>query len=244
MLWIIAVPVVVIGAAFFLCGIYLETRNPRTNAEDNFAWGVLALGTSMTAGGVAIPFVRSWVVALIALASPFFGFWLAVAAFWMIALTFNSWPSQEQMVPSGYAMIPQAKQIDDLLGPAWHSCSNYKEPNVVEWITTELFAGRYKLEMRVNVEVDRRSGNISKITGEPRFMLCEVYDIEGRGVSYKYWHEFGAEKWIKIVKAKGDFSVIGIHLDRDNPVPGFAEYKNTPRNGIQMKVDRNLSVEK
>lgn len=236
--WIIAVPIAVIGAVILFRGFYLETRNPRTNAEDNFAWFVLALGTSMTAAGVAIPFARRWVVVLIAFVSPFLAFSLAVVAFWITMLS-NRWPSQQQMVTAGYPMIPQAKQIDHLFGPAWHQTSNYQEPNVVEWITTALFAGRYELTMRVHVEVDRL-GNVSKVIGEPRFMLGEVARVEGREVSYGQWHEFGAEEWEKVVKAKDDFSVIGIRLDRDNPVHGFVEYKKMVRNGIQMKAGTRL----
>ncbi len=146
------------------------------------------------------------------------------------------------MVNSGYPMIPQAKQIDDLIGPAWHSTSNCQQPNIVEWHTEALFAGRYELIMWVKAEVDRQFGRISKVIGEPRFSLGEVSRVEGRGASYQQWHEFGAEKWEKVVKAKGDFSVIGIRLDRDNPVRGFAEYKKIHRNGIQMKVGTSLPV--
>jgi hypothetical protein len=36
--------------------------------------------------------------------------------------------------------------------------------------------------------------------------------------------EFGAAEWKKVVEAKGDFSVIGIQLKRNSPVPNWDKY--------------------
>jgi hypothetical protein len=53
--------------------------------------------------------------------------------YWALAwLNGDIWPAQEVMVRSGYALIPEAKQIDDLFGPAWHRVSNYTKPDTVE----------------------------------------------------------------------------------------------------------------
>lgn len=215
----------------------------RSDYDDMLSMGVMAVGASLIGAGVSLPFARRRVVVSIALASPFLGFWLAVCAYWILMLTFGRWPSQEQMVQSGYQIIPEARQIDDLLGPAWHKLTNgrlsySREPDIAEWQTEALFGGRYQLTMWVKTEVDRQSGKVSKVIGEPRFILAEVSRISRRGVSYQGGHEFGAEEWQKVVKAKGDFSVIGIRLDRNHPVRGFAEYMKIPRNGIQMKVNR------
>jgi hypothetical protein len=172
------------------------------------------------------------------------GFALIVgyAYFWFAYLFLNRWPSQEQMVPSGYAMIPEAKQIDDLLGPAWHSISNYREPDIAEWHTKALFGGRYEMEMTVDARVDRRSAKVIEVIGKPRFLLLEVHEIIGsREVGYRAAGQraFGADEWQQVVRAKGDFTIIGIQLDRNNPVPGFNRYLAYPHNGVRMSKTNN-----
>jgi hypothetical protein len=153
-----------------------------------------------------------------------------------MAQYYSRWPAQEQMVSSGYRMIPEAQQIDDLLGPAWHSISNYQEPDLAEWQTEALFAGRYELSMWVSVRVDRNSGRVAGVVGEPRFRLLEIEEIRNsREVSYKDQREFGLDQWRQVVRAQGDFSAIGIQLDRSRPVSGFDRYKALPRGGIQMR---------
>lgn len=140
------------------------------------------------------------------------------------------------MVSSGYSMIPYAKQVDDLFGPAWHFTSNYQQPNLVEWCTETLFAGRYELHMRVQIKINKQTGKVLKVVGEPHFVVMEVTDIDGRSVTYDGDnHEFGMDEWNSVVDKRGDFSSIGILLDDSNPVPGFTEYRKRLRNGIQMK---------
>jgi hypothetical protein len=57
---------------------------------------------------------------------------LFLIGFYAFVWFLNAWPHPQTMARSGYPMIPEAKQIDDLLGPAWHAVWNYKEPNIVE----------------------------------------------------------------------------------------------------------------
>ena len=159
------------------------------------------------------------------------------AYFWFVYLFANRWPTQEQMVSSGYAVILEAQQIDDLLGPAWHSLSNYQEPDIAEWFTTALFGGRYEMQMTVNVRIDRRTGQVIEVIGEPRFLLLEIDEIQepaSAGYRAAGQREFGSHEWHEVVASKGDFAVIGIQLNRDGPVPGFKRYVAYPRNGIRM----------
>jgi hypothetical protein len=138
---------------------------------------------------------------------------------------------ERKAVKSGYSKIPQAKQIDELIGEADHFISGYKNTDPgLEWCTDVYFAGRYELGMRVDVEVNR-SSEVTKVIGEPKFYLSEVARVDvgpGDGVSVAYQpsghREFGAADWEKVVKAKGDFSVIGIKLNRSSPVPNFDKY--------------------
>jgi len=82
----LAVATLGVGLAVFVAGAYLETRNPRTNDEDNFAWCVLAVGTSLIGMGGSLPFARPVLVIVIALASPFIAFALAVFTFWALVM--------------------------------------------------------------------------------------------------------------------------------------------------------------
>lgn len=165
----------------------------------------------------------------------------AYAYFWYAYLVLGRWPSQERMVPSGYERITEARQIDDLFGPAWHSISNAKAPDSAEWHTEAYFAGRYKLWMTVGVRVNRQSGAID-VVGSPTFVLLEIQSIQGdrevsdREVSYRgsSQREFGADEWRQVVEANGDFSAIGITLNLNNPVPGLDRYLAQPRNGMRL----------
>lgn len=162
-----------------------------------------------------------------------------VVLYWIMVFV-HRWPSQETMVRSGYRLIPEAEQIDDLLGPAWHQTSNYSEPDIVEWQTDALFGGRYELIMLVPLRIDRRSGNVLKVLGKPEFVLCEIVSITLRpdgsieGVSNGESHQFGLTDWQKVVAAKGDFSGIGVQMKRGGAVANFDKYQTSPRNGIQM----------
>ena len=182
---------------------------------------------------------RLQTVAIVLVAVP--GFLVIVycglGLFYWVCVFADRWPSQETMVQSGYSLIPEARQIDSLFGPARHQTSNYKEPDIVEWQTEVQFAGRYDLTMLVHVQIDRRSGMVLGVLEKPRFILAEInkVNVDPNGVvsiSYGESHEFGLAEWQKIVAAKGDFSMIGIHLDRNSPIPNVG--KARPGNGIQM----------
>lgn len=121
------------GIAIVIVGAWLETRNPRSNLEDDVAWCLLAAGMCLIGAGIGLPSARPTTVILSAIAFPTAGWWLVFA--YLAAMFFNRWPSQVQMVRSGYAMIPEASQIDDLVGPARHEVCNYQEPDIAEWQT-------------------------------------------------------------------------------------------------------------
>jgi len=226
------------GLLTMIVGGWLETRNPRSNAEYDLAWCLMAAAMCLIGAGISLPFARPTVVILTSIASPIAGWCLLVVVYWS-AMLFNSWPSQEQMVRSGYAIIPEAKQIDDLLGPAQHQVSNYWEPDIADWQTHARFAGRYELVMIAKVRVDRRSGRVIEVIDSPRFQLYEVESTDGSATTFRQAgeREFGADEWRRVVKAGGDFSVIGIQLNYDNPVPGFDRMRAKAQNGIRIRAD-------
>jgi hypothetical protein len=82
----IAVALFFAGLALFGDGVYLETRNPRSNAEDDVALCVLAAGVALITIGTSLPFLPIWAVALIGIVSPFAAFGVAVIVFWMIVM--------------------------------------------------------------------------------------------------------------------------------------------------------------
>jgi hypothetical protein len=137
---------------------------------------------------------------------------------------------ERKAVKSGYTQLPEARQIDELIGEADHFISGPKNTaSGLEWCTDVYFGGRYELGMRVDVEVDAATSKVTRFIGRPKFYLHEVGSVDilpdGRtSVSYRSQHEFGADDWAKIVKAHGDFSAIGIQLDRDHPIANFESY--------------------
>jgi hypothetical protein len=236
---LLAVAVFGIGVATLIAGYWLESRNPRSSVEDTAAWGILGVGMFLLGVGATLPFARLIVAVCVGIVVCSVAWWLLVIAYW-IALYYSRWPAQQEMVSSGYRVIPEAKQIDELFGPAWHKLSNYQEPDIAEWQTEALIPPRYELSMWVPVRVDRNSGQVTEVIGKPQFRLVEVAEIRNsREVQYKGDHpyEFGLEQWHRVVGSQGDFSAIGIQWDRNRPVPGFDSYKAAPRNGIQMRFE-------
>ena len=163
-----------------------------------------------------------------------------LAALYWVSVWFQRWPAQETMVRTGYSLIPEAQQIDDLLDPAWHKVCNYTEPDTAEWQSVALFGGRYELTMAVHIQIDRQSGKVTKVLDKPQFTLAQVTSIEVRddgtigSIYYGESHSFAQAEWQKVVAAKGDFSVIGIRLVQGKPVANFDAYRNSPPNGMQV----------
>jgi hypothetical protein len=139
-------------------------------------------------------------------------------------------------VKSGFKKIPEARQIEDLLGEADHFIS-YSGPNVPQdWNTVVRFGGRYELAMQVVVETSFDFSEVTKVKGEPRFYFYEVSRIvhypNGKfGCYYNGASErhFGRAEWRKVVAAKADFSVIGIRLKRGPSVPDFEKFVRAVR---------------
>jgi hypothetical protein len=139
-------------------------------------------------------------------------------------------------VKSGFRKIPEAKQIEDLLGEADHFIS-YSGPNVPqEWNTEVHFGGRYELTMQVVVETSFDFSRVTKVKGEPKFYFSEVSRVEhypngqwGADFDGSSERQFGRVEWQKIVANKGDFSAIGVKLKRGPPVPDFQRYVDAVR---------------
>ncbi len=82
----IALAIFCAGLAVFVAGVYLQTRNPRSDEEDVFAWQVLAVGVFLLGVGVSLPFVRAWLALAIGFVSPYIAFMLAVLVVWCVII--------------------------------------------------------------------------------------------------------------------------------------------------------------
>jgi hypothetical protein len=88
---VLAIALVGMGVWLLVQGIQLELRNPRTNEEDDFAWGVLALGAFLAGIGGSMPFMRIRWVIVIGLASPLAGFGIVVWLVWGCIILSSVW---------------------------------------------------------------------------------------------------------------------------------------------------------
>ena len=132
----------------------------------------------------------------------------------------------EQAVKSGFAQLPLAMQMEELFGEGDHFISVSHHADLIEtWNTEVWFAGRYDLTMQSQVKVNDDFGKVVAVSS-PVFYLDGVnwLNSDGGGGTYGESYSFGEADWEKVVKAKRDFSVIGIHLKLDSPVPNFDKY--------------------
>ena len=100
-----------------------------------------------------------------------------------------------------------------------------REP--AHWNTVVWFGGRYELTYQTLVMPDYRAHSV-KQTQNPIFILCEITTTTnaGRGAEFDPAGErrFGEVEWNRIIAAKGDFSVIGVHIKTNAPVAGIENY--------------------
>jgi len=139
-------------------------------------------------------------------------------------------------VRDGIKTVPHVQEImkifpnaptDNFIGQ-----SSY-DKNIGIWNTVVYFGGRYQFGYQVDVIVDYKHNRISKVAGIPQFYLWEVATLtplNSDGVIEATYNKsndipfIGEKQWNKIVAAKGDFSVVGIHLITNSPIPGFDDY--------------------
>jgi len=91
-------------------------------------------------------------------------------------------------------------------------------------VTESYFNDRYQLTMRTAVEIDTASKTVTRLRGEPTFVLREIESVVEAPVSidtlpespkpkWRREDRFDLAAWNKVVAADGDFSVIGITID-------------------------------
>jgi hypothetical protein len=134
----------------------------------------------------------------------------------------------KRAVKSGFAKIPEALEIESVFGEAYHSITS--SPGAPkDWQTHVFFGGRYELVLDVPIKTNFLFTEITDVTGPPDFHLLEVRNVTiSPTQQVETWYsndwKFGEDDWKKVLSAKGDFSVIGLHLKLDSPVKDFAAY--------------------
>jgi hypothetical protein len=143
-----------------------------------------------------------------------------------------------QTVQSGIKMLPWPRQMEELFGDSDHFILYYGTAGEQKiWHSRVYFYGRYSLTMETTVEIDDKSKTIRNFAGPPKFYLHEVKSVEvDRGrvtTSFSDQWVLDEAQWKKLVAAKGNWSVIGIILRTNEPVPGFDAYVKGQRDPIE-----------
>jgi hypothetical protein len=130
--------------------------------------------------------------------------------------------------------------------------SSYRIPSVKQSLVVETsLYSKYEFRLGMDVEFDKSWVEVVRF-GEPLFQLDVVLAVEqledGRfSVSYTEGSQrrFGEQEWKKLYEARGDFSVLGISLRKDQPVPLFDEYWKAQESRFAANLcDRETSNKK
>jgi len=127
-------------------------------------------------------------------------------------------------------VVDPALEMEQFFGEADHFITFPESTVGHEWHSVVYIHGRYKLHMKVHVELNNSTYRVEGMLDEPVFYLFEMdhRDSGGSGdqvgMAFKGQSVFGIEEWRRLVDAGGDFSAIGIKVVPDNPVPGVEAY--------------------
>jgi len=130
-------------------------------------------------------------------------------------------------IANGGKSIPSVIEFHRLFADEVSSISYYTgEYGDPEWNSKVGLHERYILTMQFKIELDDTRTKISKFE-EPRFHLAEIESVSPQsngtyGIKYSTQQRFGIAEWQRIVENNGDFSAIGVTLEKDKPVSGFS----------------------
>lgn len=141
----------------------------------------------------------------------------------------HSLDDYKETVRDGIHTFPHVQEIKGIFPeqPTDHFITQFgfEKDKPVVWNTEVFFGGRYEFTYQVYVLVDYERNRISRMVSNPKFDLRELARIDENGQGwYQSDHHFGEEEWNKVVAARGDFSVIGIQLNTNAPLPGFDQF--------------------
>jgi hypothetical protein len=131
---------------------------------------------------------------------------------------------------SGINTLPWPRQLEALFGDGDHLITDFgvgSGPRI--WTPEVFFYGRYSLAAQFDVKIDYQQCRVVTNTSAPKFYLYEVEsltrDASGiNGANIAHQGTFDEEKWAALLRAKGDWSAIGIPVKTNDPINGFDEY--------------------
>jgi hypothetical protein len=145
--------------------------------------------------------------------------------------------ANQEFVRSGFARFRLARQFQQLFPNAEHKIvdaehdfgppDNWRSAH--DWLARARLYDRYVIMLSVAIDIGPKEGRIVKLK-PPDFYIFEVARvIKGRraadGSKYELgWGTFTHRDWLKLIKAKGRFSVLDAELTKDKPVPRFDDY--------------------
>jgi hypothetical protein len=141
-------------------------------------------------------------------------------------------------VRDGIKTVPHVQEIKQLFpdAPTDHFITHYgfEKDKPKTWNTEAFFGGRYEFTYQVDVMVDYQNNRIGRIRGAPHFFLAEITNVSSNSPDtasgvYGADYKFTEKDWQKVVAAKGDFTVIGIGLNTNSPVPLFEHHVRVVR---------------
>lgn len=144
-----------------------------------------------------------------------------------LSVTLDDYAAVHESARSG---LPIAVQFEELFaGETDHFITHFgltrnRGAEELKWNSLALFGGRYNLQMEIPVLVDYDSKRVTR-AGNPVFGLREYTHVgDDAGLissNSRTLAIFGEAEWKKIYKSGGDFSVIGVKINRGAPLPGF-----------------------
>ncbi len=145
-----------------------------------------------------------------------------------------------QTAQSGIKTLPWPKEMETLFGEGDHFITHYglsSDPKT--WNSEVFFYGKYTLTCQAEVSINYRKHAVEKIASSPKFYLWEIGSVEKSGGGWSanisaQWI-LNEAQWKKLVQAKGDWSVLGIPVQTNSPVPSFDDYAKAlraPRDNI------------
>jgi hypothetical protein len=132
----------------------------------------------------------------------------------------------------GLTTIPAARQFQELFPNSRNSYAYYwGVKHAPELQCQTILYSRYELTLQIQVKFDGQRSKVISF-GEPVFLLKEIKGVTllngGRADirSGDLQNHFGAIEWKKVYQARGDFSILGLKLVRDNPVANLDTWWN------------------
>lgn len=151
----------------------------------------------------------------------------------------DAWKPYRRAVMSGYRLIRVAQQIERVFDDVVHRIDCFHDPYMVGgppprfvWTSTAFFSDRYMFDFRVDVTMspasDEIDGTVTNIIGEAVLIVSEIMSGHGTrvvGVPGSSTPLLTLAEWESVLEANGDFSVIGIELQLEQPVHSFDVYR-------------------